>query len=94
MKAREGRLGTMALHCIFHQQALCSKCLKFDNVISVVVQCVNQIRSQGTETLSVSRYFFFKKESDSEISDVIYMYFITKVPDLAEARIVSEGKRE
>ena len=37
----------IALHCIIHQQALCSKCLKFDNVMTVVVKCINQIRSRG-----------------------------------------------
>jgi len=37
----------IALHCIIHQQALCSKCLKFDNVMSVLVKCINQIRSRG-----------------------------------------------
>lgn len=37
----------IAMHCIIHQQALCSRCLKFDNVMSIVVQCINQIRSRG-----------------------------------------------
>ena len=43
----EGVEETIALHYIIHQQALCSKCLKFDNVMSVVVKCINQIRSRG-----------------------------------------------
>ncbi len=34
----------IALHCIIHQQALCGKC---DNVMSVVVKCINHIRSRG-----------------------------------------------
>lgn len=37
----------IALHCILHQQALCSKCLKFDSVMSNVVKCINHIRSRG-----------------------------------------------
>lgn len=37
----------IALHCIIHQQALCSKCLKFDSVMSNVVKCINHIRSRG-----------------------------------------------
>ncbi|KAF0039270.1 hypothetical protein F2P81_007505 [Scophthalmus maximus] len=37
----------IALHCIIHQQALCGKCLRFDNVMSVVVKCINNIRSRG-----------------------------------------------
>ncbi|KAJ3581773.1 hypothetical protein NHX12_016251 [Muraenolepis orangiensis] len=43
----EGVEEAIALHCIIHQQALCSKCLKFDNVMSVVVKCINHIRSRG-----------------------------------------------
>ena len=43
----EGVEEDIALHCIIHQQALCSKCLKFDNVMSVLVKCINQIRSRG-----------------------------------------------
>jgi len=43
----EGVVEAIALHYIIHQHALCSKCLKFDNVMSVVVKCINQIRSRG-----------------------------------------------
>lgn len=38
----EGVEEAIALHCIIHQQGLCSKCLKFDNVMSDVVKFVNQ----------------------------------------------------
>lgn len=34
----EGVEKVISLHCIIHQQALCSKCLNFDNVMSVVVK--------------------------------------------------------
>ena len=43
----EGAEEAIALHCIIHQQALYSKCLNFDHVMSVVVKCINQIRSRG-----------------------------------------------
>ena len=43
----EGVEEAIALHCIIHQQALCSKCLKFDNVMSDNVKCINHIRSRG-----------------------------------------------
>lgn len=43
----EGVEKAIALHCIIHQQALYSKCLPCDNVMSVVVNCINQIRSRG-----------------------------------------------
>lgn len=34
-------------HCILHQEALCSKSLKMDNVMRVVIQTVNFIRARG-----------------------------------------------
>ena len=34
-------------HCILHQEALCCKSLKMDNVLKVVIQTVNLIRSRG-----------------------------------------------
>ncbi|KAL6466076.1 hypothetical protein MHYP_G00262090 [Metynnis hypsauchen] len=59
----------IALHCIIHQQALCSKCMKFDNVMSVVVKCINQIRSRG---LKHRRFRAFLEEMESEYGDVLY----------------------
>ncbi|XP_077965515.1 general transcription factor II-I repeat domain-containing protein 2A-like [Styela clava] len=38
----EGVEEAIALHCIIHQQSICSKCLKFDNGMSVVVKCINK----------------------------------------------------
>ena len=34
-------------HCILHQEALCCKSLRMDNIMKVVVQTVNFIRSRG-----------------------------------------------
>ena len=65
----EGVEETIAVHCIIYQQALCSKCLKFDNVMSVVVKCINQIRSRG---LKHRRFRAFLKEMESEYGDVLY----------------------
>ncbi|KAI3351118.1 hypothetical protein L3Q82_005683 [Scortum barcoo] len=65
----EGVEEAIALHCIIHQQALCSKCLKFDNVMSVVVKCINQIRSRG---LQHWRFRAFLEEMESEYEDVLY----------------------
>ncbi|KAK2833783.1 hypothetical protein Q5P01_017672 [Channa striata] len=59
----------IALHCIINQQTLCSKCLKFDNVMSVVVKCINQIRSRG---LKHRRFRAFLEEMESEYGDVLY----------------------
>ena len=39
--------GFWSFHCILHQEALCCKSLKMDNVMHVVIQTVNFIRSKG-----------------------------------------------
>ncbi|RVE60969.1 hypothetical protein OJAV_G00165900 [Oryzias javanicus] len=65
----EGVEEAIALHCIIHQQALCSRCLKFDNVMSVIVKCINQIRSRG---LKHRRFRAFLEEMESEYGDVLY----------------------
>lgn len=59
----------IALHCIIHQQAFCSKCLRFDNVMSVVVKCINHIRSRG---LKHQQFRAFLEEIESEYEDVLY----------------------
>ena len=64
----EGVEEAIALHCIIHQQALCSKCLKFDNVMSVVVKCINQIRSRG---LKNRMFRTFLEGIESEYEDVL-----------------------
>ncbi|KAJ3598409.1 hypothetical protein NHX12_001919 [Muraenolepis orangiensis] len=48
----EGVEEAIALYYIIHQQALCSKYLKFDDVMSVVVKCINHIRSRGLKQTS------------------------------------------
>ncbi|XP_071979042.1 general transcription factor II-I repeat domain-containing protein 2-like [Engystomops pustulosus] len=68
-KEEEGLEEVIALHCIIHQQALCSKCLKFDNVMSFVVKCINQIRSRG---LKHRMFRAFLEEIESEYGDVLY----------------------
>ncbi|KAM9299514.1 general transcription factor II-I repeat domain-containing protein 2-like [Gastrophryne carolinensis] len=68
-KKEEGLEEVIALHCIIHQQALCSKCLKFDNVMSFVVKCINQIRSRG---LKHRMFRAFLEEIESEYGYVLY----------------------
>lgn len=65
----EGVEEAIDLHCIIHQQALCRKCLKFDNVMSAVVKCINQIRSKG---LKLQRFRTFLEEMKSEYGDMLY----------------------
>uniref|UniRef100_A0A8C3SKW3 SPIN-DOC-like zinc-finger domain-containing protein n=1 Tax=Chelydra serpentina TaxID=8475 RepID=A0A8C3SKW3_CHESE len=56
-------------HCIIHQQVLCSKVLKFEHVMSVVVSIVNCIRSRG---LKHRTFRAFLEGVDVECSDLIY----------------------
>ncbi|XP_069792252.1 LOW QUALITY PROTEIN: general transcription factor II-I repeat domain-containing protein 2-like [Narcine bancroftii] len=72
----------IAMHCIIHQQALCSKCLKFDNVMSVVVKCINQIRSRSLKHRS---FVLFLEEMESDYGDVLYF---TKVRWLSRGNIL------
>ncbi|KAM3860074.1 general transcription factor II-I repeat domain-containing protein 2A-like [Diretmus argenteus] len=65
----EGVEEAIALHCIIHQQALASKCLKFEHVMSVVVKTVNHIRSRG---LKHRQFRTFLEEIESEYEDVVY----------------------
>uniref|UniRef100_A0A8C8VQ74 Uncharacterized protein n=1 Tax=Pelusios castaneus TaxID=367368 RepID=A0A8C8VQ74_9SAUR len=37
----------LSFHCILHQEALCAKSLKMNNVMDVVIQTVNFIRARG-----------------------------------------------
>ena len=57
----------IALQCIIHQQALSRKCLKFDNVISVVMKYINHIRSRG-----LLKFCAFLEEMESAYEDVLY----------------------
>ncbi|KAL3841593.1 hypothetical protein ACJMK2_019710 [Sinanodonta woodiana] len=65
----EGVEKAVALHCIIHQQAICSKCLTFDNVMSDVVKYINHIRSRG---LKHRQFRAFLEEIESAYEDVIY----------------------
>ena len=53
----EGVEEAIALHCIIHQQALCSRCLKFDNMMSVVVKRINHSRSRGLKHRGLPAFF-------------------------------------
>lgn len=64
----EGVEEAIALHCIIHQQALCTKCLKFDNVMSDV-KCINHIRCTA---LKHRQFRAFLEEIQSAYEDVLY----------------------
>ena len=76
----EGVEDAIALHCIIHQQALCSKILRFDNVMSDVVKFINHIRSRA---LKHRQFRDFLVEIESEYEDVLYF---------TEVRWLSRGK--
>ncbi|XP_070593080.1 general transcription factor II-I repeat domain-containing protein 2A-like isoform X2 [Erythrolamprus reginae] len=59
----------IALHCIIHQEELCSKCMKFDHVMSFVVKCIDEIKSRG---LKHRRLCGFLEEMESEYGDALY----------------------
>lgn len=65
----EGVEKAIALHCIIRQQALCSKCLKFDNAMPVFVKCINHITSRG---LKHRQFRAFLDELESAYRDVLY----------------------
>ncbi len=59
----------VVLHCIIHQQALCSKCLKYEHVMSVVLKCINYIRSRSLQHL---QFRAFLEEIEATYGDVLY----------------------
>ncbi|KAG6926376.1 GTF2I repeat domain containing 2 [Chelydra serpentina] len=69
-------------HCIIHRQVLCSKVLKFEHVMSVVVSIVNYIRSRG---LKHRTFRAFLEGVDAESSDLIYY---TEVRWLSRGRVL------
>ena len=70
----------LKFHCIIHQQVLCSKVLKFEDIMNVVVSTVNFIRRHG---LNHRQFQTFLSEIDSEYGDVLYH---------TEVRWLSKGK--
>uniref|UniRef100_K7FWM9 SPIN-DOC-like zinc-finger domain-containing protein n=1 Tax=Pelodiscus sinensis TaxID=13735 RepID=K7FWM9_PELSI len=69
-------------HCIIHQQVLCSKVLKFEHVMSVVVSIVNYIRSRG---LKHRTFRVFLEGVDAKCRDLNYH---TKVRWLSRGRVL------
>ncbi|KAM9802262.1 tRNA (guanine-N(7)-)-methyltransferase non-catalytic subunit wdr4 isoform X4 [Syngnathus typhle] len=65
----EGVEDAIALLCIIHQQALCSKILRYDNVMSDVVKIINHSRSWA---LKHRQFRECLAEIESEYEDVLY----------------------
>ena len=58
-----------SIHCILHQEALCSKSLKMKEVMDVVVKTINFIRSRG---LNHRQFTSFLADMDSEYGEILY----------------------
>lgn len=67
-------------HCIIHEQNLCAKSLKFSDVISKVVFCINFIKSRS---LNHRRFQEFLEDIEAEYGNVVYY---------CEVRWLSKGK--
>jgi hypothetical protein len=58
------------IHCLIHQQNLCSQVLSINHVLQVVIKTVNYIRSHA---LPHRQFKEFLKKLDSEYGDVVYI---------------------
>lgn len=58
-----------SIHCILHQEALCSKSLQMKEVMDVVVKTINFIRSRG---LNHRQFISFLADMDSEYGELLY----------------------
>ncbi|XP_077137137.1 general transcription factor II-I repeat domain-containing protein 2-like [Ranitomeya variabilis] len=72
----------IAIHCLIHQQALCSKSLKWDSVMKIVVSCVNFIRANA---LNHRQFQEFLSELNVAYEDVLYH---TEVHWLSQGRVL------
>lgn len=72
----------IAIHCLIHQQALCSKSLKWDSVMKIVVTCINFIRAHA---LNHRQFQEFLSELNVEHEDVLYH---TEVRWLSRGRVL------
>ncbi|KFM71552.1 General transcription factor II-I repeat domain-containing protein 2, partial [Stegodyphus mimosarum] len=57
------------MHCIIHQEVLCTKVINMENVLSYIKKVINFIRSRG---LNQRQFTAFLSELDSEYSGLSY----------------------
>ena len=53
----------MKYHCIVHQENLCTKALKMDNVMQIIIETVNFIRVKG---LNPRKFQEFLESTDAD----------------------------
>ncbi|XP_017891841.1 general transcription factor II-I repeat domain-containing protein 2-like [Ceratina calcarata] len=70
----------IAVHCIVHKENLSAKTIKFESVMTVVVQTINYIRNHGLKRV---QFKTFLQELDSEYGELPYF---------TEVRWLSRGK--
>ena len=59
----------MKYHCTVHQENLCTKSLKMDNVMQIIIKTMNFIRPRG---LNHSQFQEFLKSTEADYGDIIY----------------------
>ena len=57
------------LHCIIHQQVLCTKYLKYDHILKPVIKAINYIRSRA---LCHRQFQQLQLDIQAEYRDVVY----------------------
>jgi len=59
-----------AIHCIIHQEALCGKIMKLDNIMNTVLKITNLIRG-GNRSLNHRNFIKYLEELDCEYCDLL-----------------------
>ena len=59
----------MKYHSIVHQENLCTKALKMDNVMKIIIKTMNFRRAKG---LNNRQFQEFLKSTDADYGDIIY----------------------
>ncbi|KAL4125892.1 hypothetical protein QTP88_010129 [Uroleucon formosanum] len=59
-----------AIHCIIHQEALCGKIMKLDNIMNTVFKITNLIRG-GNRSLNHRNFIKYLEELDCEYGDLL-----------------------
>ena len=67
------------IHCIIHQETLCQKSLKLENVMDIVAKTVNLIQSCG---LNYRQFKQFSSDTLADFGDISYFSYIRWLSDI------------
>ncbi|XP_022165780.1 protein FAM200A-like [Myzus persicae] len=67
---RKSDINVPAIHCIIHQEALCGKIMKLDNIMNTVFKITNLIRG-GNRSLNHHNFIKYLEELDCEYGDLL-----------------------